>query len=377
MKKNLWMLGVAVAALTSCTQSEVVEVANSKAIDFDVFTNKNTRAVEELNGQTLTKIHIFGYETKTDTKSFDMDTPVFDNITATGTVGPNTAWLYEGATKYWELNTTYRFAAYANGLDNQATNNAEDESKLNNSIVSYNPKDNSTTPNEGERGDGDQLTFNNYVNTGTKDLIAAISGDRVVGTSYPSTKVSFSFNHMLSKLEFMFHLNAVPDGYDVYLSNFEINGIYNQGVGKCKFKLNTTTSVYEPEIWWTYEGVSTSALTNDQEVKLSTSQISGIFYLIPQDFGSATLSFTMTKKYKNSEDPIEIKYYQANLNIPEITSGKWLPGYYYRYLKEFKVAEVQLHPIEFVVVDVADWKNATTAAHELQVVEVGAASSSN
>ena len=93
MKKNLWMLGVAVAALTSCTQSEVVEVANSKAIDFDVFTNKNTRAVEVLNDQTLTKIHIFGYETKTDMKSFDMPPiasvhhPFLNQLTTDGHLG--------------------------------------------------------------------------------------------------------------------------------------------------------------------------------------------------------------------------------------------------------------------------------------------------
>ena len=44
MKKTLWMLGVAVAALTSCTQSEVVEIPESRVIGFDSFVGKNSRA---------------------------------------------------------------------------------------------------------------------------------------------------------------------------------------------------------------------------------------------------------------------------------------------------------------------------------------------
>ena len=46
MKKTLWMLGVAVAALTSCTQSEVLDVPESKMIGFEPFVGKSTRAAQ-------------------------------------------------------------------------------------------------------------------------------------------------------------------------------------------------------------------------------------------------------------------------------------------------------------------------------------------
>ena len=48
MKKTLWMLGVAVAALTSCTQSEVLDVPESKMIAFDSFVGKPTRAIDDV-----------------------------------------------------------------------------------------------------------------------------------------------------------------------------------------------------------------------------------------------------------------------------------------------------------------------------------------
>ena len=45
MKKSLLMLGAAAMMLASCTQNEVVEVAESRAIGFDAFVNNNTKAV--------------------------------------------------------------------------------------------------------------------------------------------------------------------------------------------------------------------------------------------------------------------------------------------------------------------------------------------
>lgn len=62
MKKSLFVLGVAVAALASCTQSEVLEVAENRAIQFNTFVNNNTKAVTEINAADgLTSFYVFGY----------------------------------------------------------------------------------------------------------------------------------------------------------------------------------------------------------------------------------------------------------------------------------------------------------------------------
>ena len=48
MKKNVWLLGVAAAALTSCTQSEVLDVPESKLIGFETHVEKQTRATVKI-----------------------------------------------------------------------------------------------------------------------------------------------------------------------------------------------------------------------------------------------------------------------------------------------------------------------------------------
>ena len=45
MKKSLWILGAAVIALTGCTNNEVVDIPQFRAINFsNAFVNNTTRA---------------------------------------------------------------------------------------------------------------------------------------------------------------------------------------------------------------------------------------------------------------------------------------------------------------------------------------------
>lgn len=48
MKKSILMLGLAVAAMTSCTNDEVMEVNQNNLIKFESFVNKGTRTVDEV-----------------------------------------------------------------------------------------------------------------------------------------------------------------------------------------------------------------------------------------------------------------------------------------------------------------------------------------
>lgn len=74
MKRSLFMLGVAVAALSSCSQSEILEVAEGRAIGFSSFVNNNTRAaITEIAGtDDLTEYYVYGYHTD--------NIPVFENV---------------------------------------------------------------------------------------------------------------------------------------------------------------------------------------------------------------------------------------------------------------------------------------------------------
>ena len=58
MKKSLFVLGVAVAALASCTNEEVTEVAQERTIGFNAFVNNTTKA--DIETATLTTFYAFG-----------------------------------------------------------------------------------------------------------------------------------------------------------------------------------------------------------------------------------------------------------------------------------------------------------------------------
>ena len=114
MKTKLWMLGAAVAALTSCTQSEVVEIPESRVIGFDTYVGKDARAVTTINTAGLTNFWVYcakGEETGT---SFTEDAlengqHFFDAVEVTKS-GTN----YSYAHKYWVGDKNYRFASYSN-----------------------------------------------------------------------------------------------------------------------------------------------------------------------------------------------------------------------------------------------------------------------
>ena len=53
MKKMLLMLGVAAAAMTSCTNDEVVEMNPTATIQFETFVNKGTRATIDVTNPVI------------------------------------------------------------------------------------------------------------------------------------------------------------------------------------------------------------------------------------------------------------------------------------------------------------------------------------
>ena len=53
MKKMLLVLGVAAAAMTSCTSDEVLEVNPTATIQFESFVNKGTRATTDVTNPVI------------------------------------------------------------------------------------------------------------------------------------------------------------------------------------------------------------------------------------------------------------------------------------------------------------------------------------
>ena len=184
MKKGLIICGVAALALASCTQNEVLDVNESRAIGFNAFVNNNTRAVTEV--KALTDYYVFA-----NFGTSDFNGVAYNNES-------------KNQTYYWaETGNKYRFGAYANGDAGKLTTTTQ---------VSFAPA----------TGTNGTLTFTGYTPDG-KDLVAAVANEYIVtGSEDASTKVQLSFKHLLSQVKFTFKTTDA-DTYTIKISELKIN----------------------------------------------------------------------------------------------------------------------------------------------------------
>ena len=200
MKKFLF-LAIAAAAMTSCSQDEVMEVAEKQAIQFgNTFVGNSTRAVDpSYSSNTIQSFQLFG---TVNNVSIYNDVTV-ENKTAENSAteaGYNKVW-YCPVTQYWIEGAAYKFVAIVDGNKTGVTSTT---------IVNGMP----TTITYNADGVTD-LLCNTQTRTG-----AATNG--VVG---------FTFTHLLSKVYFTFK-NEMPSDtkYTYKVSDVKIiSGLYKSG----------------------------------------------------------------------------------------------------------------------------------------------------
>ena len=322
MKTKLWMLGMAVAALTSCTQSEVVEIPESRVIKFESHVDKSARAVNELSASTLESFYVFGYHTpytvSNGVYSFDFSTKetIWENVPVNKpTTGTSWSPTIDG---YWSAGHMYNFAAYSNG-------NSKIESG-----VSYDPQN-------------DMVTFTGYsvidastTSSTQPDLIAAISSSRTGESG--TTPVDLIFRHMLAKVSL--NLINTSSNSTLHFDNFRINNIHK--VGTCNYSFDE-----EHTITWNTTDQASEFSYGNKDVPARTGQVNTHvtidFYMIPQTIKSDTyLRFTLTEKV-NGQDVVSTDYKAlitgaSTGNNPNVngnsacTISKWEPGYHYNYI---------------------------------------------
>ena len=324
MKKSLFVLGVAVAALASCTQNEVLEVAEGRAIGFNAFVNNQTKAVTEVETATIgTDFYVFGnYGT-----SGSWDDQAFNNEIST-------------AVYYWQTGQTYRFGAYKDG-------------DAKNAMVEFD----ATTP---------QLTFPDYTPNDAKDLIAAVTGD-VTGTA----AVDLNFKHLLSQVKLTFKTDAAAV-YNMTISNVKINGALSQ-----------STATYNGTVTWNpsaagtgtaNDGYSYDALSN--EGKISSEVISEQSKLVIPQSGtnSLTVTFTATIRGEATGTTEFTANLEHNITGSSLAANTWTNGYRYNYIADVKLEDVIDNPAGKVQITftptVEDWKDAEPSV-DLPVTEQG------
>lgn len=342
MRKSILLLAAA-AALASCTQSEVLEVAENRAISFDPFVGKATRAVTEIvdpsaeDGTKLTKFYVFGRYGESSGATYDkvVYTNAEVDVTSSHTnVGP------ADNIQYWVPGKKYMFAAYSDG-------NNQIQTTESGATVSF--------------GNDGHIKIENY-QAGTNDLILAIP-DAVTTTGDFSASnpgaVQLTFKHLLSQVKFKFDCTAFPTDYKLVISDLKIENVPNKA---------TYSYVTNDYVWTriaTGDGnVGTLSFSDIAEFDKAQAQISDANFVIPQAYtenvnGNLTATFKVTVKDNHGSNIVSNQSLTTTALL--VSSGnvtQWKAGYRYQYNIELTPKNVGgMFPIQFTVVDVEDWQD--------------------
>ena len=324
MKKSLVICGVAALALASCTQNEVLDVNESRAIGFNAFVNNNTRAVTEV--KTLTDYYVFAN---------------FGTSDFSGVAYNNES---KNQTYYWaETGNKYRFGAYANGDAGKLTTTTQ---------VSFAPA----------TGTNGTLTFTGYTPDG-KDLVAAVANEyTVTGSEDASTKVQLSFKHLLSQVKFTFKTTDA-DTYTIAISELKINGAVSKATGTYDGAVNWNTSANTETSGYSYDDIAdiADAAANYQGSSVET--------VIPQgNTNTLNVTFKATvsgggMETKEATFTANLDYEATNIESGEVgTDNTWTAGYIYNYIATINADQIDPNienkKINFEVQVIENWKPA-------------------
>lgn len=314
MKKGLLMLGAAAMVLASCTQNEVVEVAESRAIGFNGTGIDNITKTDITSG-TFTHFYVYGGYN---------GTPIF-NGTEVSYNGGN--WEYT-PTQYWAAGT-WRFAGYEGGTGVKPT-------------WSY---------------DNGLILEVNSDASNQSDVVYAASTDITIeeaNVATYSTPVALTFTHLLSKIQFKFLKDAQSlGGVTVKLSDFKVDGI-------------TTNALWTAGTQGAATSPATGAYSDFEDAKeidgtdgLSTAA----FYVIPQTVGNFAIT---ADAVVTDAAGTEVHSGQITATVPVAGNiTEWTAQNYYIYTATVAMNNItdpdapdqQPKPIEFTGTTAKDWNS--------------------
>lgn len=198
--KKLFISMLAVAALASCSQEDVIVADKGDLIGFNSFVENSTRAALDPSygqgAQNLTEFQVWGT-----VNGGNGLVAIYNGADVEGQVGyadnektqPN-IW-YCDVTQYWIKDAIYNFAALVNATDDLAFANL--------------------LPTE----------VKGFVADGETDLLYARSEENITGLASGNGPVNFNFEHLLSKVKFTVKNNSkTAEQY-----SFKVNGIVIKG----------------------------------------------------------------------------------------------------------------------------------------------------
>lgn len=331
MKRIQLLAAVAMGVITlaSCSSDEVISsVDQNKAIGFDAMANKSSRT--EVSTNNIERFRVFGCTM--DAGTTNNHATIFNGITVKRPNLTSQNWGYENV-QYWAPNKDYYFVAISTNV--------------------MDPKWAFTAPDTHPEGLATGDSFKGY-GTVTMD-VAAVSADNDLVYAYASrttdaeitntTKVPFSFNHMLSRLGLKFTNAIASTGYTIVISDVKITGIAANGsveLGGDPSALAWTMSTETASV--------TATVPSNNELVKDGSTTSAYKFIIP---GSQAISieFTATVKLNGTV------YSTRTLN-GTIAAKEYQPGKSYMLnasITTDNIAPGGAKPIEFTVTSVAGW----------------------
>ena len=337
MKKTLFA-ALALAFVASCSNEEVVEMAQKEAIGFDnAFVNNSTRSVNDpsITTNNIANFAVFGF-----VGSDQATTPavLFDGVEVSKSITNSeltkTNWKY-AATQYWITDATYNFSAVAPFADKKWTKTAASK-------------------------DGVTLSFEN---TGTQDLLYAQSEANIKGLASNNQPVAFTFNHILSKVKFSFKNVYNASAATIKVKNIKITNAYK--TGNVALTANSTT--------WSDRTTSLEldfGMATDNEATTDNKENTEVAYAYNATYESQKelLLIPNTSTDAGAKDT-----YNVTFTVDLLVSGSLIKTYNHTATVEFKpepgksydiLAQINAEnidpenkqePIEFTVTKVNDW----------------------
>lgn len=259
--KRLFILSAAVAALASCSNSEVITEVNEpqvpdKAIAFETFSSNATREGAENSGQTKTdgleehhnNFQVWGYKDVQPDYVFNRVTVSYTDPTAEVQSG---SWNYNPI-HFWDKNAnSYEFYACAPATASDATSSftlnqvsetssqtqANEYFTINNVTLNnvtskktdyvHSLKDNQVTNSVNKSGVTSSSSIT-YGNAGANTDYMIANACKVANTNF-GDPVQLLFNHILSRLNITVKKSNALDNYEVALTSLVVKNIQSKG----------------------------------------------------------------------------------------------------------------------------------------------------
>lgn len=295
MKKGLMMLGVAAMVLASCTNEEVLNVSDSRAIGFNG-TGIDNITKADITSSSFNQFYVYGGHNETDLfKGTEVNKDLEGN------------WNYS-PTQYWKAGN-WKFDAYAPKADDAIT----PEWTYTNGLT--------LTVNSDASNQNDLVYAKGTANVTDTDNNGILEGE--------TGNVSLNFTHLLSKLAFKFTKDPQSLGaMTVTMSEFKVAGITTNGQWIAGVQ-QTLTDNPAPAT-----GEYTDAAG---EIKATEGVQTAWFYVIPQ----TVQEFAITAKVKvvNGASDI-IKDGTISAKVPATGITAWEAQKQYLYSAQLNIDQI-------------------------------------